>query len=151
VASRQGTGTLLRTNKPQRLKAHERENGRLKRLEADLSLDNAMLRETVSGLPGPLSGRAELPGKTMAGGAALEADIRRLLRTPGFPKDTGTGCQALGQPRSSRRYTPAARRRGRTSDREHRQFGEQVRPVRLLADHRPVPMGRVAGVNHKRM
>ena len=39
----------LRTEQAQRLKALEQENGRLKRLVADLSLDNAMLRETVSG------------------------------------------------------------------------------------------------------
>ena len=54
-----------------------------------------------------------------AGGAALAADLRRF-GTPCFPKDTpfgpraaarrgetaGTGCRALGQPRSSQRYTP---------------------------------------------
>ena len=39
----------LRTNQAQRLKALEQENSRQKRLVADLSLDNAMLRETVSG------------------------------------------------------------------------------------------------------
>jgi transposase-like protein len=39
----------LRTEQAQRLKALEQENGQLKRLVADLSLDNAMLRETVSG------------------------------------------------------------------------------------------------------
>jgi putative transposase len=39
----------LRTEQAQRLKALEQENSRLKRLVADLSLDNAMLRETVSG------------------------------------------------------------------------------------------------------
>jgi len=39
----------LRTEQAQRLKALELENSRLKRLVADLSLDNAMLRETVSG------------------------------------------------------------------------------------------------------
>lgn len=39
----------LRTEQAQRLKALETENSRLKRLVADLSLDNAMLRETVSG------------------------------------------------------------------------------------------------------
>jgi transposase-like protein len=38
----------LRTEQAQRLKALEQENSRLKRLVADLSLDNAMLRETVS-------------------------------------------------------------------------------------------------------
>jgi len=39
----------LRTEQAQRLKTLEQENSRLKRLVADLSLDNAMLRETVSG------------------------------------------------------------------------------------------------------
>ena len=39
----------LRTEQAQWLKALEQENSRLKRLVADLSLDNAMLRETVSG------------------------------------------------------------------------------------------------------
>jgi putative transposase len=39
----------LRTDQAQRLKALEQENSRLTRLVADLSLDKAMLRETVSG------------------------------------------------------------------------------------------------------
>lgn len=39
----------LRTDQAQRLKSLEQENSRLKRIVADLSLDNAMLRETVSG------------------------------------------------------------------------------------------------------
>jgi putative transposase len=39
----------LRTEQAQRLKALEKENGRLNRLVADLSLDNAMLRGTVTG------------------------------------------------------------------------------------------------------
>jgi hypothetical protein len=49
AASRQATGTMSRTEQAQRLKALGQENSRLKRLVADLSLDNAMLRETVSG------------------------------------------------------------------------------------------------------
>jgi putative transposase len=39
----------LRANQAQRLKALEQENSRLRKLVADLFLDNAMLRETVSG------------------------------------------------------------------------------------------------------
>ena len=39
----------LRTDQAQRLKSLEQENSRLKKLVADLSLDNAILRETVSG------------------------------------------------------------------------------------------------------
>jgi len=39
----------LRTDQAQRLKTLEQENSRLKRIVADLSLDNAILRETVSG------------------------------------------------------------------------------------------------------
>ena len=39
----------LRTDQAQRLKSLEQENSRLKKIVADLSLDNAMLRETVSG------------------------------------------------------------------------------------------------------
>jgi transposase-like protein len=39
----------LRTDQAQRLKTLEQENSRLKKLVADLSLDNAILRETVSG------------------------------------------------------------------------------------------------------
>lgn len=38
-----------RTDQAQRLKSLEQENSRLKKLVADLSLDNAILRETVSG------------------------------------------------------------------------------------------------------
>lgn len=49
----------LRTEQAQRLKALEQENIRLKKLVADLSFDNAMLRETVSGNPGPPPGRAD--------------------------------------------------------------------------------------------
>ena len=39
----------LRTDQAQRLKTPEQENSRLKKLVADLSLDNAILREAVSG------------------------------------------------------------------------------------------------------
>ena len=39
----------LRTDQAQRLKTLEQENSRLKKLVADLSLDNAILREAVSG------------------------------------------------------------------------------------------------------
>jgi len=39
----------LRTDQAQRLKTLEQENFRLKKLVADLSLDNAILREAVSG------------------------------------------------------------------------------------------------------
>ena len=39
----------LRLNQAKRLKELERENARLKRLVADLSLDNAILREAHSG------------------------------------------------------------------------------------------------------
>jgi putative transposase len=39
----------LRTDQAQRLKSLEQENSRLKKLVADLSLDNAILRETLSG------------------------------------------------------------------------------------------------------
>jgi len=49
AVSRQGTGTLSRTEQAQRVKALEQESSRLKRLVADLSRDNAMLRETISG------------------------------------------------------------------------------------------------------
>jgi transposase-like protein len=39
----------LRVEQAKRLKALEQENGRLKRLVADLSLDNAILKEVASG------------------------------------------------------------------------------------------------------
>ena len=39
----------IRTDQAQRLKTLEQENSRLKKLVADLSLDNAILREAVSG------------------------------------------------------------------------------------------------------
>jgi transposase-like protein len=39
----------LRVDQAKRLKALEQENGRLKRLVADLSLDNAILKEVASG------------------------------------------------------------------------------------------------------
>jgi transposase-like protein len=39
----------LRVGQAKRLKALEQENGRLKRLVADLSLDNAILKEVASG------------------------------------------------------------------------------------------------------
>ncbi len=38
----------MRTDQARRLKELERENGRLKKLVADLSLDNSMLKEVVS-------------------------------------------------------------------------------------------------------
>ena len=39
----------IRTDQARRLKELERENARLKKLVADLSLDNSILRETVRG------------------------------------------------------------------------------------------------------
>ena len=39
----------LRTDQAHRLKELEKENGQLKKLVADLSLDNAILKETVRG------------------------------------------------------------------------------------------------------
>jgi putative transposase len=39
----------MRTSQVQRLKELERENARLKKLVADLSLDNAILKEAISG------------------------------------------------------------------------------------------------------
>ena len=39
----------LRVDKAKRLKGLEKENARLKKLVADLSLDNSILKETVSG------------------------------------------------------------------------------------------------------
>lgn len=39
----------IRTDQARRLKELERENARLKKLVADLSLDNAILKETVRG------------------------------------------------------------------------------------------------------
>ena len=49
----------LRTDQAQRLRSLEQGNSLLKKLVADLSLDNAILRETLSGNPGPLPGRAD--------------------------------------------------------------------------------------------
>ena len=49
----------LRTDQAQRLKALEQEDSQLKMVGADLSLDNTMLRETVSGSPGRPPGRAD--------------------------------------------------------------------------------------------
>jgi hypothetical protein len=73
-----------RTELAQRLKAPEQENIRLKWLVADLSLDNALLRETVSGNPGPPPGLADQPGKTTASGGALARGLCRV-RTPCLP------------------------------------------------------------------
>jgi putative transposase len=39
----------MRLDQVRRLKEEEKENGRLKRLVADLTLDNAILRETTRG------------------------------------------------------------------------------------------------------
>ena len=39
----------MRVNQAKKLKEVEQENGRLKKLVADLSLDNAILKETVRG------------------------------------------------------------------------------------------------------
>jgi transposase-like protein len=39
----------MRTSQVRKLKDLERENGRLKKLVADLSLDNAILKEAISG------------------------------------------------------------------------------------------------------
>lgn len=39
----------MRTGQAQRLKESEQENGRLKRIVADLSLDNMIIKETLQG------------------------------------------------------------------------------------------------------
>jgi hypothetical protein len=49
----------LRTDQAQRPKTLEQVNFRSKKLMADLSLDNVILREAVSGNPGPPPGRAD--------------------------------------------------------------------------------------------
>lgn len=82
----------LRTEQAQRLKALEQENSRLKRLVADLPLDNAMLRETVSGNPGLRPGQADRPGETAAGSAAPAAGLRRF-GTPRSPGDRSAPLQ----------------------------------------------------------
>ena len=44
-----GAGQGLKMDQAKRLKALEKENGRLKKLVADLSLDNQILKEVSSG------------------------------------------------------------------------------------------------------
>ena len=74
----------LRTDQAQRLKSLEQENSRLKKLVADLSLDNAILRETLSGNPGLRPGQADQPGKATAGGGGRPGDVRHF-GTPCLP------------------------------------------------------------------
>ena len=71
------------TEQAHRLKELEKENARLKRLVADLSLDKAILKETVKG-----------NFQTRIVQAAQEA----------FQLSERRVCRALGQPRSTQRY-----------------------------------------------
>jgi len=72
----------MRTSQVHRLKELERENARLKKLVADLSLDNAILKEAISGNPGLRPGQADQIGQETQGCRARSADPGRL-RTPG--------------------------------------------------------------------
>ena len=56
----------IRTDQALRFKDLEKENARLKKLVADFSLDNSILRETVRGNPGLPPGQADQPGQTQA-------------------------------------------------------------------------------------
>ena len=114
MVSRATAGTLFRIEQAQRLKAPELENSRLKRLVADLSLDNAMLRETVSGNPGPPPGRADQPGKTTSGGGAPERDLCRVRTTslPGARSAPFPQGLRLGQAANATVRSPLKRKNG---------------------------------------
>jgi hypothetical protein len=65
----------IRTDQVRRLKELEKENARLKKLVADLSLDNSILRETVRGNPGLVPGQADQPGQAQAGGGTRQGSV----------------------------------------------------------------------------
>ena len=68
----------MRASQVHRLKDLEREDARLKKLVADLSLDNAILMEAISGNPGPPPGRADQPAQETQGCRARSTDPERL-------------------------------------------------------------------------
>ena len=76
----------LRLNQAKRLKVLEKENARLKKLVADLSLDKQILKEVSSGIPASRPGEEE----TRSGVGEGEIGSRARLRTSGLPS-AGTG------------------------------------------------------------
>lgn len=117
----------LRCDQAKRLKALEHENTRLKRLVADQALDNAILkerlpRETSEPAPAP-SGRA--PRVRAAGRVGAAGMSRPRARAV----DASTS-------------TAGARRRTAAGGADHR-VGDGVWAVRVSADHRAAPLGRL--------
>ncbi|MCP4545388.1 MAG: IS3 family transposase [bacterium] len=83
----------LKTNQAKRLKELERENTRLKRLVADLSLDKAMLQEVA-------------PGKLLSPHRKREAV---LMMQDLFVVSERRACRVLRQPRATQRFLPQVR------------------------------------------
>ena len=83
----------LRVDQAKRLKGLEQENVRLKRLVADLSLDNSILKEVAAGnsKPGPTAGGGtagrDRPGRVgtpgLSGGWAVPGDAALYPASPG--------------------------------------------------------------------
>ena len=117
----------LRFDQAKRLKALEHENTRLKKLVADQALDNAILkgrwpRETSEPAPAP-SGRA--PGARAAGRVGAAGLSRPWARAVDASASTA-----------------GARRRTAAGGADHR-VGDGVWAVRVSADHRAAPLGRL--------
>ena len=117
----------LRFDQAKRLKALEHENTRLKKLVADQALENAILkgrwpRETSEPAPAP-SGRA--PGARAAGRVGAAGLSRPWARAVDASASTA-----------------GARRRTAAGGADHR-VGDGVWAVRVSADHRAAPLGRL--------
>ena len=98
----------MRTSQVHRLKELERENARLKKLVADLSLDNAILKEAVSGNPGLRPGQADQPGQETQGCRERSA-IPGCLRAPGVQGSRSASIHTTLQKAISRRRGGAHR------------------------------------------
>ena len=84
----------LRMAQAKRLKSLEQENARLKKLVADLSLDNQILKEVSSGLPRggtgqvhPAKSQADSQGRGATGDP--EGGVGQSVRSIGLPEDHG--------------------------------------------------------------
>ena len=119
----------LRCDQAKRLKALEHENTRLKRLVADQALDNAILKE-----------RGCL-GKLLSPPRRRQAVHHVSSRAAGR-----VGAAGMSRPRAravdASTSTAGARRRTAAGGADHR-VGDGVWAVRVSADHRAAPLGRL--------
>ena len=137
----------LRCDQAKRLKALEHENTRLKRLVADQALDNAILKER--GCLGKLLSpprRRQAVHHVCARLGVSDARPGAAGRAPRVRAAGRVGAAGMSRPRAravdASTSTAGARRRTAAGGADHR-VGDGVWAVRVSADHRAAPLGRL--------